>query len=291
MLKKIRHFRIPGPLIGEQKSNKITSDLYLVEIGEHVLPCGQIWKPERAPDYHQLIYFSRGKGSLTLNGSKIDIAGGNFCIIPADDSVLISSSPDAECHILTAGFAGIKADSLSSHFGIVRMVLPPVNNLVANRAMLFDELFNNLARGFHNENLEYIHFAFGHLLATFIYAHKKDDSEETYNQVMAQNISDYLNQNLHRKISLSQLAKVAGFSPTYFSSLFSKYTGYAPLSYFAHLKILKACELIDYTTMKIKDISFSLGYSDPYYFTRDFKKKMGISPRNYRKRITPKIPV
>lgn len=291
MIKKIRYFRVPSPLIGEQKINKITADLYLIEIGEYHLTSGFTWAPEKAVDYHMLLFFARGKGMLTHTGTKVEMVQGNYCIIPAGDSYTIASSSGEELQILTAGFAGTKADSFSSHFAIVRMVLPSVNNLVANRTMLFDELFNNLARGFHNENLEYIHFCFGHLLATFIYAHKKDDSEETFTEVMVQNISDYMNRNLHRKISLSQLAKVAGFSPTYFSALFSKNTGYAPLSYFAHLKILKACELIDYTAMKIKDISFNLGYSDPYYFTRDFKKKMGISPRSYRKRITPKLPV
>jgi AraC-like DNA-binding protein len=67
--------------------------------------------------------------------------------------------------------------------------------------------------------------------------------------------------------------------------MFSRKTGYSPLSYFSHLKIDKACEYLDFSKLKIKEISFALGYSDPYYFSKDFQKKIGLSPRNYRKRV------
>jgi transcriptional regulator GlxA family with amidase domain len=98
----------------------------------------------------------------------------------------------------------------------------------------------------------------------------------------------YMEQNLNKKLVLEELAEEAGYSASYFTTLFRKVTGYSPLSYFAHLKINKACEHLDFTKMKIKEISFLMGYSDPYYFSKDFQKKMGLSPRNYRRRIIGK---
>jgi YesN/AraC family two-component response regulator len=174
---------------------------------------------------------------------------------------------------------------LEEHFSVVRNLIPSVHNLVANREMLFDEIFNNLSKGFHNENLEYVNFCFGHLLATFIYANKtSDDLAEESNPVIRRSI-DFMNRKLGEKLTLNQISKEAGYSPTYFTTLFKKETNYAPLTYFSHLKIVKACEFLDYTRKKIKEISFTLGYTDPYYFTKDFKKKMGLSPRQYRKRV------
>lgn len=79
--------------------------------------------------------------------------------------------------------------------------------------------------------------------------------------------------------------EAAGYSPSYLTTLLRKKTGYSPSSYFSHLKITKACEYLDFSKVKIKEISFLIGYSDPYYFSKDFQKKMGISPRNYRKRV------
>ncbi len=48
-------------------------------------------------------------------------------------------------------------------------------------------------------------------------------------------------------------------------------------------KVQKACEYLNYTDLTIKEISFSLGFQDPLYFSRLFKGHMGISPRKYRK--------
>jgi AraC-like DNA-binding protein len=94
-----------------------------------------------------------------------------------------------------------------------------------------------------------------------------------------------MEQNLDKKLTLEQIAEEAGYSSSYFIAIFSKKTSYSPLSYFSHLKIDKACEYLDFSKRRIKEISFVLGYSDPYYFSKDFQKKMGLSPRNYRRRI------
>jgi YesN/AraC family two-component response regulator len=123
------------------------------------------------------------------------------------------------------------------------------------------------------------------LLATFIYASKtSDDFADESNPVVRKSI-EYMNRNLNLKLTLHQISNEVGYSATYFTTLFKKETNYSPLSYFSHLKIVKACEFLDHTRLKVKEISFTLGYTDPYYFTKDFKKKMGLSPRQYRNRV------
>jgi AraC-like DNA-binding protein len=54
------------------------------------------------------------------------------------------------------------------------------------------------------------------------------------------------------------------------------------MDYFIHLKIQNACKLLYLTDMTVREVSFELGYDDPYYFSRLFKKVMGISPMQYR---------
>jgi len=158
--------------------------------------------------------------------------------------------------------------------------------MVANREMLFDEIFNNLLKGFHDENLEYVNLCFGHLIGTFIYANKNSDDIADESSPVVRRTINFLNKSINKRLTLNQLANEIGYSPSYLSTLFRKETNYSPISYFAHLKIVKACELLDFTKMKIKEISYQLGYTDPYYFTKDFTKKMGLSPRNYRNRVS-----
>ena len=61
-----------------------------------------------------------------------------------------------------------------------------------------------------------------------------------------------------------------------------KKTGYAPIDYFIRLKIQKACELLETTDQQVGEMGYSLGYPDIDYFSRLFKKVVGLSPRQYR---------
>ncbi len=285
MIREIKYFKIPQPLVEEQKNNPVTRDLYLTEAGEIEVERGTIWNCETPLEANLLAYCTKGNGILQIGNEQLPIAGDQFFIIPGKGCFKFYSVLETDTRFLVAKFSGNKARAMGQEYSLVRNLIPSVNNMVANREMLFDEIFNNLSRGFHDENPEYVNLCFGHLLATFVYANRtSDDLADESNPVVRRAIN-YLGKNLDKKLSLNKLAAEIGYSPTYLSTLFRKETNYSPISYFSHLKILKACEFLDYTNMKVKEISFRLGYSDPYYFTKDFKKKMGLSPRNYRNRI------
>ena len=55
------------------------------------------------------------------------------------------------------------------------------------------------------------------------------------------------------------------------------------MEYYNYLKIQRACSFLHFSDMKIKEIAFKLGYSDPFHFTRAFRKEMDITPKEYRK--------
>lgn len=92
-----------------------------------------------------------------------------------------------------------------------------------------------------------------------------------------------MDENIERRLTLEDIAIYAGFSPSYLSAMLKKRTGYGPITYFNLMKIRKACVFLDTTAMKLNQISFKLGFQDPFYFSRLFTKIMGISPKAYRK--------
>jgi AraC-like DNA-binding protein len=93
----------------------------------------------------------------------------------------------------------------------------------------------------------------------------------------------FMQSHLNMALTIRQLAKHSGQSDSYYSHVFKEKTGQSPLNYFIQLKISKACELLDQTSLSVLEISNQLGYSDPYYFSRIFKKVQGVSPRAYRR--------
>ena len=85
--------------------------------------------------------------------------------------------------------------------------------------------------------------------------------------------------NLHR---VEELAMQAGISVSHFSTLFKKETGYSPVDFLIRQKLQHAARLLATTQEPIASVSSAVGYEDPFYFSRSFRKIMGCSPRNYR---------
>jgi AraC-like DNA-binding protein len=88
--------------------------------------------------------------------------------------------------------------------------------------------------------------------------------------------------HLHEEVTLVDLANAAHFSPSHLYRLFKSSTGYAPIDFFLRTKIHAAAQDIYFSTLPVKDIATSYGIEDPYYFSRLFKKIIGISPKNLR---------
>ncbi|MGG4034304.1 AraC family transcriptional regulator [Paenibacillus cisolokensis] len=81
---------------------------------------------------------------------------------------------------------------------------------------------------------------------------------------------------------LSDLARHTGLSKQHLIYLFNRETGCPPVEYFLRMKMQRAGQLLDLTDWSVKEIASAVGLSDPYYFSRLFKKMMGCSPTAYR---------
>ncbi len=93
---------------------------------------------------------------------------------------------------------------------------------------------------------------------------------------------DTMRQTVSAPLSLNEYARGAGLSVSQFSHLFKRHYGTSPMAYFTELRIQRAKELLDITHLSIKEVSWKLGFEDPLYFSRLFKKVSGISPTAYR---------
>ena len=89
--------------------------------------------------------------------------------------------------------------------------------------------------------------------------------------------------HLSGELHLEELARTANLSKYHFSKRYKELTGYSPIQHFIHLKMERACYLLDISSQPISQIANSLGYDDAHYFSRLFKKVTGLSPREYRK--------
>ena len=90
-------------------------------------------------------------------------------------------------------------------------------------------------------------------------------------------------ENINSDINLDMLAASTQLSRHHFATKYKKLTGISPIKHFIHLKMERACYLLDTGSYSAKEVSAQLGYNDPLYFSRIFKKVIGLSPSEYRR--------
>ncbi|WP_338551331.1 response regulator [Paenibacillus sp. KS-LC4] len=97
-------------------------------------------------------------------------------------------------------------------------------------------------------------------------------------------VHQYIHSHLDGDLSLSKIAKVVSLNPSYLSRWYKKHTGIALSEYINKVRVDKAKELLRISELKIHEISNRLGFTDPHYFFRFFKKAEKCTPNEYRDR-------
>jgi len=92
-----------------------------------------------------------------------------------------------------------------------------------------------------------------------------------------------INRSLHQNVDLPEIAKESGLSYVQFLRRFKTLTGLTPSEYINELRLQKAKQLLTDTNMLVKDIAYSCGFENEYYFSNFFKKHTTLSPRSFRK--------
>ncbi len=88
---------------------------------------------------------------------------------------------------------------------------------------------------------------------------------------------------LSEPLRLSELANYSGLSVPHYTVLFRRQAGFSPIDWLGRLRIQYACELLDTCQLSVGEIARQAGFSDPYYFTRCFRRVVGLPPRKYRR--------
>lgn len=146
----------------------------------------------------------------------------------------------------------------------------------------FERVWQSLERGYTLANLVAAGVAFRSVL-TGVKRQRDTPGTRTPRERVAATI-DWMKLNLIRPTRLEELAARAGMSGPHYSAMFRREIGFSPVDFFLRLRIQRACQMLATTEESIAAIGGEVGFVDPYYFTRYFRRVMGCSPREYRKR-------
>ncbi len=271
-------------LLKQCAGDKIISNLYITDIGYY--PKAKFHYRERphGADQHILIYCLEGSGEAVIKKNKYTIEAGDFFVVPMKTGHTYTSSENNPWTIYWIHFKGSIANSLIELFNKKLNSYKGFIQYNEQSISLFNEMYNQLERGYGIDNLIYSNLCLGHFLTTMIYNDRYDPRSQLNHKDVLDKAIDFLSSNISEMLTLEKMAAAVNLSPSHFSFLFKKKTGFSPIEYFNHLKVQKACQYLLFTDLRVREIALELGIEDPYYFTRVFTKVMGLSPNNYREK-------
>ena len=149
-------------------------------------------------------------------------------------------------------------------------------------ADIFSRIYKTLELGYSIDNLLFANMCLSHFITLFIYNQRHFAASPTAKLDCIDSAILFMQEHINENITLNELSHRYNYSSSRFSSLFKQRTGYAPIDYFIQMKMQKASQHLGISDKSIKDIALSMGFDDPYYFSKRFTKVMGMSPTRYR---------
>jgi two-component system response regulator YesN len=104
-------------------------------------------------------------------------------------------------------------------------------------------------------------------------------------KILIENAKRYIENNYKSQFSYKDVAREIFISPSYFLNLFKKITGQTFTDYLTDVRIASAKNLLKTSEMNITEIAYEIGFNNSNYFSNIFKKSVGISAKEYRKKI------
>jgi AraC-like DNA-binding protein len=271
-----------------QAKNEITQQLYVTHIGYY--PHAKYHYRERPTGAKGtiLIYCEKGEGWIEYGGEKYYLSAHQVFIIPENEPHIYGADLQNPWSIYWIQFKGRNVCMFRSITGKTISLQDSANSRYQDRFMLFESMFQNLEMGYNPENLEYISFCLMYFMASIKYLPQYREIKNVKIDDVIQKSILFMKENLENKITLSDIARAAGYSVSHLTTLFTRKTSYSPFEYYNQLRMQKACSYLQFSELQTKEIAFRLGFYDPFHFSKAFVKEMEISPREYRKRYQEK---
>lgn len=254
--------KVPVEFLGSQRSS--ASDNFL----------------PHAHDFYELNCLTNGKTKLKLNGLNLAYEAYDFVLIPAGVRHNLYYSQEEKYNNYAIYFRGSEEflSSLCRDTQIVRLhdydgalnfltseIFRLQHNYGAGNGELFDAYLYAVL----------LHMRRGTIMDTLAPAGQDEDPVDR----AVRFINDHI---LLRPVTVSTVAGELGLSPAYFTRLFQRKIGMTPVKYIIEVRMAQAKRMLTEENYSIKEIAAALHYEDQLYFSRQFSKAMGVSPRKYR---------
>jgi AraC family transcriptional regulator of arabinose operon len=258
------------------------SDVALVALRANLHLCEPGWRLEpRVLPNHQAWLVVSGAGRLTVAGTEHPLREGTVALVPQAVPHWAEHDQADPLHCYVLHF---ETRVLGEHAPTALAALPPLlwpepevlRELQAAAAVMCREVGDRSPEHVLLANAA-ITRLFGLLWSVGGVASAVSPSQARLAPVLT-----YIADHFADPLTLAELAMVAGVSPTHLCHLFSDSVGLSPLQYLQRFRMRRARQLLETTDLVVADIGRRVGFADPAYFSRAFRRTVEMTPSQYR---------
>lgn len=268
--------------IGEIISDKRIS-VQIRRVGQEYCEPRKKSELRRGFSYHSLHFVLFGRGTLIANGESISLSRGDAFILYAGEKYEYYPDASDPWSYLWIDFYCDGAQKIFDRCGF--SVQKPTVHLpeFSEYMEILKSIYESYDAGPLQElnSSAYFMLLLGKLIGDADKArHAADHASIKYRHI--REILTYINNNYRMELSVQKIARENCLSVSRMMALFSEVVGMSPVVYINRFRVSASCELLAQSDMSIAEIANAVGVEDPLYFTRIFRKVMGVSPREYR---------
>lgn len=275
---------VPRPILDKARSHPLVSPLTPTDIGW--FPAARYHyreRPSGAPE-HILIVCADGRGWLQADGVRHAVGPNEAVVIPARQAHVYGAVNEDPWSIHWVHFVGTAGDYYVNQLKKGAYTLSIDVDMRGSLESLFAACRDAFVANFLLQRMIYASQALHHLLGHLFFDNRAFSPllRSSHFRRIDHTLS-YLHDHVSEKLCLDDMVRHSGLSKSHFIRVFKEQTGFSPMDYFIHLKMQHACTLLAFREDSISQIGMELGYDDQYYFSRAFRKAIGMSPKQYRR--------
>lgn len=279
-----RSIVLPPDVVHKSLQQPLLRDLLVTRIGYYHKAAGHyLPQPEGSQD-HIIHDCAEGKGWLQIRDTRWVVPTGTALLIPRGQPHAYGADAEDPWSVYWIHFTGAQAghyfDFLNVKPNAPLIHLPDAVDVLA----AFERIYSSMQVGHTSENLITASMSCIGLLYGLAKGAQSISAQAHQVRERLERVIEFMRQNLGNPIRLEELAQLACMSPNRFGDAFRDNFGCPPVDYFNRMRIQKACQLLTKNDRRVQDIAREVGYEDQYYFSRTFKRYLGMSPLQFRKR-------
>ena len=245
-------------------------------------------RPRGRLDY-QLLYIASGKAHFYFNGKEEILSAGHMVLYRPKEEQRYYYYGAEQPEVYWVHFTGNNVKNILRKYGIA----DDVHTIFTGTSLEYKRIYMAMIQELQMCKDDYEELLVHYLSELLIMIHRMIvEKPKKKNIVLMQEMDQavqYFQEHYNQPLSIKEYAAAHNLSEGWFIQNFKQYTNSTPAQYLLSLRIHNAKVLLESTNYNVTEISNIIGYENPLYFSRIFKKQIGFSPSEYRKKIFAEI--